>query len=172
VIGNITHFWRLTRELDVQGLRERFDTPVTLRVLGTDYALAQRVARLIEPDPTDGEISAGVLGEAGRTRADVIVAVVSGALTQEAARALRDQSVGDAPLIVIQIADGANLVVLGLADDRIITFEPTLPDDEARQRLFAALARAAPANLPPYRACRPISRSSAGSWATWPTSWS
>jgi uncharacterized protein (DUF697 family) len=144
VIANISHFWRMTRELDVQGLRERFETPVSVRVLGTNFALAQRVARLIEPDPMDTEISAGLLGE-GRPRADVLVAVVSGALTQDAARALRDLSVGEAPLVVIQIDDGeANLLVLGLAEERIVTFEPTLPDDRARERLFGALVRAAP----------------------------
>jgi uncharacterized protein (DUF697 family) len=144
VIGNITQFWRLTRELDIQGLRERLEQPVHLRVLGNDLGLAQRVARLIEPDPSTTEVSAGVLGESGRARGDVIVAVVTGALSQDAARALRDLSVGEAPLIVIQIDDGANLVVLGLGEDRIVTFEPTLPDDQARDRLFAALVRAAP----------------------------
>jgi uncharacterized protein (DUF697 family) len=158
VLGNITQFWNLTRELDVQGLRDRFEEPVTLRVLGNNFGLAQRVARLIEPDPLASEVSAGMLGEAGRTRADVVVAVVSGALSQEEARALRDLSVGEAPVVVIQIDEGANLVVLGLNEDRIVAFEPTLPDDLARERLFNALVRAAPEQMLPLGRRHPLVR--------------
>ena len=45
VIGNITQFWRLTRELDVGGLRESFERLVTLRVLGSDMAPAHARGR-------------------------------------------------------------------------------------------------------------------------------
>jgi len=157
VIGNITQFWRLTRELDIQGLRERLEEPVTLRVLGTDYGLAQRVARLIEPDPLHDDVSAGVLGEV-RGRADVYVAVVAGTPNTEAARALRDLSVGEAPVVVVQIADGANLLVLGVPEERIVTFEPTLPDDLARERLFAALVKSAQEEMLPLARRHPSLR--------------
>ncbi len=148
MIGNIAQFWRITRELDIQGLRERFEQPVLVRVLGSDFSVAQRVARLIEPDPLSDEVRPGVLGELSRERADIFVAAVSGAPSQDAARALRDLSVGDTPLVVVQIEDGAsNLVVLGIDQHRIVSFEPTLPDEQARARLFAALSKAAPDEL-------------------------
>src|SRR5260370_15742886 len=71
VIGNIAQFWRLTRELDVNGLRESLERPVNLRVLGSDINVAQRAARLIEPDPAASEVSAGGLGELSRARAEL-----------------------------------------------------------------------------------------------------
>ena len=88
MIGNIAQFWRLTRELDVQALRESFERLVSLRVLGSDLAVAQRVARLIEPDPALGEVSVGVLGENSRERADLYVVAIGGPLEPEARRVL------------------------------------------------------------------------------------
>ena len=44
MIGNIAQFWRLTRELDVNGLRESLERPVSLRVLGSDLAVAKALA--------------------------------------------------------------------------------------------------------------------------------
>src|SRR5205085_5825424 len=102
VIGNITQFWRLTRELDVGGLRESFERPVSLRVLGSDLAIAQRVARLIEPDPLAGEVSAGVLGELSRERADLYVIAIGGPLESDARRVLTDLSVGVSLLVLVQ----------------------------------------------------------------------
>ena len=58
--------------------------------------------------------------------------------------------------MVIQIDEGANLVVLGLNEDRIVAFEPTLPDDLARERLFNALVRAAPDQMLPLGRRHPL----------------
>jgi hypothetical protein len=46
VIANIAQFWRVTRELDVNALRESFEHPISVRVLGSDLSIAQRMARL------------------------------------------------------------------------------------------------------------------------------
>jgi len=144
VIGNISQFWRLTRELDVNGVRQAFEQPVSISVLGSDQAIAERVARLIEPDPDAGEVSAGVLGVPARDRADAYIAAIAGPLESTARRALSDLSVADKPLLVVQSEGATGLLVLGVAPDRMITLGPTDPDDEVRDRLFRALVAAAP----------------------------
>jgi uncharacterized protein (DUF697 family) len=144
VIGNIAQFWRLTRELDVQALRDSFERPVNLRVLGSDYRAAERVARLIEPDPALGEISIGVLGETSRERADLYVVAIGGPLEPEARRVLSDLSVSETPLVLVQSEAAAGMLVLGIPDDRIITLGDATADDEARELLFRALVQAAP----------------------------
>jgi uncharacterized protein (DUF697 family) len=144
VIGNIAQFWRLTRELDVQALRESFERLVSVRVLGSDYAIAQRVARLIEPDPALGEVSVGVLGETSRERADLYVVAIGGPLEPDARRVLSDLSVGETPLVLVQSEAASGMLVLGIPEDRIVTLGETTADDEARERLFKALVPAAP----------------------------
>ena len=144
MIGNIAQFWRLTRELDVQGLRESFERPVTIRVLGSDAPVAQRVARLIEPDPAAGEVTHGVLGDLSRERADLYVVAIGGALEPDARRTLSDLSVSEIPLVLVQSEGAAGMLVLGIPDDRVITLADAEGDDEARARLFKSLVRAAP----------------------------
>jgi uncharacterized protein (DUF697 family) len=144
VIGNIAQFWRLTRELDVQGLRASLDRPVSLCVLGSDLSIAQRVARLIEPDPAAGEVSAGLLGEISRQRADLYIAAVGGPLDSDARRALSDLSVSETPLVVVQSEAAAGMLVVGIPDERLVTLGEADPDDRARERLFKALVQAAP----------------------------
>jgi uncharacterized protein (DUF697 family) len=100
-----------------------------------------------------------MLSESTHHRADVYVAVVGSAPNGDVGRALRDLSVSDVPLVVVQIDDGMNnLVVLGVEEHQIVTFEPTLPDDLARQRLFAALVRAAPDEMLPLGRRHPLVR--------------
>ena len=144
MIGNIAQFWRLTREMDIQGLREAFDRSVSLRVLGSDASLAQRVARLIEPDPQAGEVTSGVLGSGSRERADAYVVAIGSPLDSDARRALSDLSVGETPLIVVQTEDAAGMLVVGIPDDRVVTLGVAEGDDIARDRLFRALVLAAP----------------------------
>ena len=144
MIGNVAHFWRLTRELDIQALREAFERPVNVRVLGSDLAAAQRVARLIEPDPQAADITLGVLGEGGRERADLYVVAVGGPLEAPARRVLSDLSVGETPVVLVQLETSAEMLVLGIADERIVALPPGMGDDEARDRLFQTLVRAAP----------------------------
>jgi len=145
VIGNIAQFWRLTRELDVQGLRGSFERLVSLRVLGSDSAVAQRIARLIEPDPSLGEVSTGVLSESSsRERADLYVVAIGGSVEPDARRALSELSVSETPLVLVQSEAASGMLVVGIPDDRIITLAETTADDEARARLFKALVQAAP----------------------------
>lgn len=144
MIGNISHFWRLTRELDVNGVRQAFEQPVEISVLGSDLLIAERVARLIEPDPEAGEVSAGVLGRRARERADAYIAAISGPLDPDARRELSELSVGDQPLLVVQCDDAGGMLVLGVRQERIITLGPSDADDEVRDRLFRALVGAAP----------------------------
>jgi uncharacterized protein (DUF697 family) len=144
VIGNIAQFWRITRELDIGSLREAFEQPVSLRVLGSDSLIAERVARLIEPDPEAGEVSIGVLGYNTREHADAYVAAIGGPLEPEARRHLSDLSVGEAPLLVVQAEEAAGMLVLGIPDERIVTLGAFEADDEVRDRLFRSLVQAAP----------------------------
>ncbi|MBV9329318.1 MAG: hypothetical protein JO352_36910 [Chloroflexi bacterium] len=144
MIANINQFWNITRELDINGLRENFERTVSLRVLGSDQAIADRVARLIEPDPEAGEVSASVLGATSRERADAYVVAIGGPLEADARRALSDLSVGDAPLLVVQSEAAAGMLVLGIPDERIITLGAAEADEEVRDRLFKALVQAAP----------------------------
>ena len=145
VIGNITQFWRLTRELDISGLRDAFEQPVSLRVLGSDAQFAERVARLIEPDPDAGEVTIGVLGTNRTERADAYVAAIAGPLETDARRHLSDLSVSEAPLLVVQSESASGMLVLGIPDERIVTLGAFEADDEVRDRLFRALVQAAPA---------------------------
>jgi uncharacterized protein (DUF697 family) len=116
-----------------------------LRVLGSDQRIAERVARLIEPDAAAGEVTAGVLGAgSGRERADAYIAAIGGPLESDARRTLSELSVGDAPLVVVQVEDGAGMLVLGVPQDRIISLGPAEADEEVRQRLFRVLVAAAP----------------------------
>jgi uncharacterized protein (DUF697 family) len=144
VIDNIAQFWRITRELDIGALREAFEQPVSLRVLGSDPLIAERVARLIEPDPEAGEVSIGVLGYNTREHADAYIAAIGGPLESEARRHLSDLSVSEAPLIVVQAEDAAGMLVLGIPDERIVTLGAFEADDEVRDRLFRSLVQAAP----------------------------
>jgi uncharacterized protein (DUF697 family) len=144
VIGNIAQFWRLTRELDVNGLRESFERPLSVRVLGSDVSTAQRVARLIEPDPAAGEVTHGVLGEQSRERADLYVVAVAGQLEADARRSLSDLSVSETPLVLVQTDAAAGMLVVGIPDDRVVTLTELTGDDEARTWLFRALVHASP----------------------------
>ncbi|MGI9149272.1 MAG: hypothetical protein ACR2IK_22445 [Chloroflexota bacterium] len=145
MIGNLAQFWKLTRELDIQGLRESFDRVASVRVLGSEPAIAQRVARLIEPDDAlGGEVSGGVLGETSRERADLYVVAIAGALQPEARRVLSDLTVGATPLVLVQSDNASGILVVGIPEDRIVTLAVTTADDAARERLFRALVLAAP----------------------------
>lgn len=144
MIGNIAEFWRLTRELNVHALRESFEQPINLHVLGTDSEVALRVARLIEPDPTASDISVGILGEVSHPRADLIVVAIAGPMEPDARRALSDLSVSETPMVLVQSASAAEMLVLGIPDERIVTLGMATADDEAREHLFKALVPAAP----------------------------
>lgn len=144
VIGNVAQFWRLTRELDIHALREAFERSVSIRVLGSDITAAQRVARLIEPDPLASEVTAAVLGENGREHADLYVIAIGGPLEQAARRQLSDLSVSETPLVLVQLETSTEMLVLGVAQERIVQVEPTMADDQTRDRLFTTLVRAAP----------------------------
>ncbi|MDQ6672432.1 MAG: hypothetical protein M3069_17095 [Chloroflexota bacterium] len=158
MIANIAQFWRLTRELDVQAMRGNFERLVSLRVLGSEYALAQRIARLIEPDPTLGEVRADVLGESLRERADLYVVAVSGPIASDARRVLTDLSVSETPLVLVQSEAASGMLVLGVPEDRIVTLSDTIADDEARERLFKALVQAAPEVLLSFGRRHPLLR--------------
>src|SRR5207237_4431264 len=113
------------------------------RVLGSDQATARRVARLIEPDPLAGEISSGILGE-DSARGDLVVVGIGGVLESNARRALSAISVSDVPLVLVQFETSSDVLVLGVAQERIVVIEPTMADEEARELLFTKLVRAAP----------------------------
>jgi uncharacterized protein (DUF697 family) len=158
VIGNVAQFWRLTRELDINALRDTFEHPVSVRVLGSDLGTAQRVARLIDPDPLAGEISIGLLAEPGRERADLFVVAVSGPLDQDARRTLSDLSVGARPVLLVQIETGGDTLLLGVPEERMVSLPLDIPDAAARERLFTALVRTAPEIALPLGRRHPLVR--------------
>jgi uncharacterized protein (DUF697 family) len=158
VLGNINQFWRLTRELNIGAIRDDLEHPVSVRVLGSDSQTADRVARLIDPDPLAGEISIGTLTDPGRERADFFVAAVAGPLDQDARRNLNALSVGEAPLLLVEIESETNLLMLGVPDDRVVRLPLAISDPEARERFFAALVLAAPEVALPLGRRHPLVR--------------
>jgi len=158
VIANVAQFWRLTRELDIAALRDSFEHPVSVRVLGSDASTAQRIARLIDPDPQAGEISVGTLSEPGRERADLFVAAIAGPLDSDARRTLNDLSVSERPLLLVELEGTNDMVLLGVPDDHVVRLPAVAPDPEARERLFAALVRAAPEVALPLGRRHPLVR--------------
>jgi uncharacterized protein (DUF697 family) len=144
VIGNIAQFWRLTRELDINGLRESFEQPVVISVLGSDATAAQRLARLIEPDASADEVTIEVLGAAAREPANLYVIALNGPLDADARRRLNDLSVGEVPLVLVQSAEATGMLILGVPDERVVHLRSTEGDDEVRDRLFRVLVQAAP----------------------------
>ncbi|MDQ3810809.1 MAG: hypothetical protein M3336_11010, partial [Chloroflexota bacterium] len=144
MIANVAQFWRLTRELDVNALRESFEQPVSVRVLGSDLAIAERIARLIDPDPWARDVSISLLQAPGRERADLYIVAIGGPLEPEARRVLSDLTVGELPLMLVQVGAAADMLVLGLPDERVLTLPPHIPDDQAREQLFGMLVRSAP----------------------------
>jgi uncharacterized protein (DUF697 family) len=158
VIGNVSQFWRITRELNVGGLRDSFEHPVSVRVLGSDQRTADRVARLIDPDPLADEISVGLLSAPVRDDADLYVAAVAGPLDHEARRTLSELSVGERPLLLVQVEGVGDVLLLGVPEDRVVTFPPTTPDDVAREKILAALVRADPEVALPLGRRHPLVR--------------
>jgi uncharacterized protein (DUF697 family) len=158
VLGNVAQFWRITRELDIGALRDSFEHPVSVRVLGSDIGIAERVARLIDPDPQAGEISAGVLSQPGRERADLFVVAVGGPLDHDARRTLSDLSVSERPLLLVEIEGSGDMVLLGVPEDRVIQLPLAIPDPDARERLFTTLVRTAPEVALPLGRRHPLVR--------------
>jgi uncharacterized protein (DUF697 family) len=149
MIGNIAQFWRLTRELDVRGLREAFERAVSLRVLGSDLATARRVAQLIDPEPAAESIGVGQLGEDGTGRADVYVIAIGGPIDGSARRAVADLGTRGTPIVLVQLDGAPDVLVVGVPEERIVTLEPGWDDATARDRLLAALVHAAPEAMLP-----------------------
>jgi uncharacterized protein (DUF697 family) len=53
--------------------------------------------------------------------------------------------VGETPLVLVQLQGmGADLLVVGVPDERIVSLQPDMGDDEARDHLFTTLVRTAP----------------------------
>jgi uncharacterized protein (DUF697 family) len=162
VIGNIGQFWRLTRELDIAALRADFERSANLRVLGSNLAAAEQVARLIDPRPELGAIELSVLGVDQTPPADVYVAAISDGneLDQAARRALTELSLEDTPLLVVRLEGGSNVVVLGLPEERVLDLAPGAKAGEKRDRLLAALVRTAPEAMLPLGRRNPVLRES------------
>jgi uncharacterized protein (DUF697 family) len=162
VIGNIGQFWRLTRELDIAALRADFERSATLRVLGSNLAAAEQVARLIDPRPELGAIELGVLGVDQAPPADVYVAAITDGneLDQAARRALTELSLENTPLLVVRLEGGSNVVVLGLPEERVLDLAPGAKAGEKRDRLLAALVRTAPEAMLPLGRRNPVLRES------------
>jgi uncharacterized protein (DUF697 family) len=159
VIGNLTQFWRLTRELDIAALRSDFERAASLGILGSSMAAAERVARLIDPH---GELDSERLGVLGADRppdADVyVVAIDQTSLDQAARRALNQLSLEDTPLLLARLDEAAEFLVLGVPEERVVQLSPGDPDSVMRDRLLAALVRSAPEAMLPLGRRYPVLR--------------
>ena len=162
VIGNIAQFWRLTRELNVRGLRDQFERPARMSVLGSDLASAERIARLIDPDPLLGGIEVGRLGEPGPMGADVHVLALGGQLDPAARRAVAELVSDGTPIVVVvlQAEGGADMLVVGVPEERMVVLPPDWDDPLARERVLSALVQAAPEAMLPLGRQHPPLRDS------------
>ena len=162
MIGNIAQFWRLTRELDVRGLRDQFERTASMAVLGSDLPSAERVARLIDPDPLLGGIQVGRLGEQGGMGADVYVLALRGQLDQSARRAVADLVSDGTPVVVVVLqGDGASdMLVVGVPEERMVVVPPDWDDSLAREQVLAALVQTAPEAMLPLGRQHPLLRES------------
>jgi uncharacterized protein (DUF697 family) len=151
VIGNLTQFWRLTRELDIAALRSDFERPARLGVLGSSMAAAERVARLIDPAAElDCGSSLGVLGVDRPSQADVyVVGIDASGLDPAARRALNQLSLDETPLLLARLDASADLLLLGVPEERVLDLPPGEPEAVTRDRLLAALVRTAPEAMLP-----------------------
>jgi uncharacterized protein (DUF697 family) len=150
VIGNLSQAWRLTRELDIGALRADFERPARLGVLGSSLAGAERVARLIDPAAEPDEESVTVLGADRPPPADVyVVALDATGLDQPARRALNQLSLDDSPLLLARLDAAAEVLVLGVPEERVVDLTLGEPDAAARDRLLGALVRSAPEAMLP-----------------------
>lgn len=152
VIGSVGQLWRLTRELDLDGLRADFERSPRLRVIGSDRAVAERIAQLICPEGVGSALQVSTLGEdaAGarefrRIPADAHVLAIGSALDADARRALQHVAASETPLLLVQTAELGGVVVLGVPEERCLT----LPRDDAASRdlLVASLLKLAPGAL-------------------------
>ena len=151
MIGNITQFWRLTREMDIAALRADFERPATLHVVGSSAQAAERVARLIDPsgDLVDST-GMSILGIDLPAPADVyVVGMDNTSLDPAARRSLNQLSLEDAPLVLARLDAAADVLVLGLPEERVVDLPPGENAAAARDRLYAALVRSAPQAMLP-----------------------
>ena len=159
MIGNLTQFWRLTRELDIASLRSDFERAASLGILGSSMAAAQRVAGLIDPAAELDSERLGVLGVDRLPDADVyVVAIDQTSLDQAARRALNQLSLEDKPLLLARLHTGADFLVLGVPEERVVDLGPSEPDAVTRDRLLAALVRSAPEAMLPLGRRYPVLR--------------
>jgi uncharacterized protein (DUF697 family) len=159
VIGNISQFWRLTRELDIAALRSDFERPATLRVVGSSRAAAERVARLLDPTAELDSASISVLGVDHPPPADVyVVAMDASPLDPGARRSLNQLSLEEAPMLLARLDSAAEVLVLGLPEERVVDLPPGEDLGVARDRLLAALVRSAPRVMLPLGRRHPALR--------------
>jgi uncharacterized protein (DUF697 family) len=172
VLVNLGQFWRVTREIDVNALRADFERPVRLDVLGSEPRMAEQLANLL--DPTDaavslldrdlaGDIRVGTLEDwsnanRGKVDADAYIVTVGRGVDPEGRRALAAISQGKAPVLLVQPRDGSDVVVVGIPEERVLALAPDMPESVVRDRLVAALVRAAPGVVLPLARRHPLIR--------------
>jgi uncharacterized protein (DUF697 family) len=150
VIGNISQFWRLTRELDIAALRSDFERPASLHVVGSSAEAAERVARLIDPSAELDSTGLSVLGVDRPAPADVyVVGMDATSLDPAARRSLNQLSLEDAPLVLARLDAAAEVLVLGVPEERVVDLPRGENPAAARDRLYAALVRSAPSAMLP-----------------------
>ncbi len=155
MIGNISQFWRLTRELDVNAIRAEIERVPAVRVLGSDQASADRVARMVDPDATDADIVTGTLaGWRQQPRSlpaspDLVVVALGSPLDQASRRVLAELGVGDTPVLLVQAQEEPHLVLVGIPEERVVALHPGDDEAQARDQVLAALVRLAPETMLP-----------------------
>lgn len=164
MLGNLSQFWQLTRELDLNGIRADFEQRVLLAVLGSDLPAAEVVADLLDLDSGSADLAlhrlsdwSEVRREAGESRA-LVVAVIGGALDAASRRALNQLSIADDPLLVVQTPTGAEVLILGVPEERTLVLQYGEPAEAQRERLVDALLRVSPETMLPLSRRNPSLR--------------
>lgn len=149
MIGNLTQFWRLTRELDLAALQRDFDLPHVPRILGTSLGAAESVAGMLGAEGTPG-IQQVLLGEVDvpSIRAggvpEIVLAVLDAAPDARGREALAALTASDRPYVLIRLPGAPEILMVGATEDRTLALDPTGDPTRASGMLASALARVAP----------------------------
>lgn len=161
MIGNLQHFWRITRELDLNGIRESFERASSVAVLGSDWTTAQRYAGLIASGSAD-DLTVGTLAEwASRPRdkePDAFVVVLSQPPDTAVRRTLTELSIGQAPLLLVQTSAARDVVVLGVPEEQVLQVADDQGDEALRDSLLDRLVVMAPEAMLPLGRRNPALR--------------
>ncbi|MBI4492671.1 MAG: hypothetical protein HY690_07760 [Chloroflexi bacterium] len=153
MISNITQFWRIVRELNLDELERELRRPLAIRVSGSDAALLERAAGVLFP-AREAAVQRVLLPEqavAGVADLELLVLPAGRRATAQEVSAAHVLATRGAPVVLIVAAEQP----LALADETPLADLPGFPAEQvamvdlrdeaaARDRLVEAIVDAAP----------------------------